>query len=96
MAVVMWPFLHLWQKNQKQNVLAHSVLAEGAGWSRAQSLFWFVREEADITTFVYLVSSPSSFTRLLSHLLSQIYPFTSPPHTSTHSFTPHSLDHLPT
>lgn len=35
MAVIMSPFLHLWQNN----VLAHSVLAEGTGWSHAQSFF---------------------------------------------------------
>lgn len=87
MAVVMRPFLHLWQNN----MLAHSVLAEGAGWSHAQSFFWFVRKEADITTFVYL-SSPSSFTWLLSHLLSLTTTNVSIRSTNSHV---HSFIHSP-
>lgn len=96
MVVVTRPFLYL----RQNNMLAH-VLGEGAGWSHAESFFWFVRKDPDITTFVYL-SGPSSLTWPLSHLLSlpQMYPFTLPSHTSIYSFTPHSfthsLHHLPT
>lgn len=80
--VVMRPFLHLWPNN----MLALSVLA---GWSQAQSFFWFVRTEPDITMFVCL-SGPSSFTWLLSHCSITNLSIHSA-NSCIHSFTTHSL-----
>lgn len=64
MAVVMRPFLHLWQNNMLAPLCVSWVESGPVG----RSFFWFVRKEPDIATFVYL-SGPSPFTWLLSHLL---------------------------